>query len=238
MSKKKLIIYFISIILVLILIAVIFYSVNNNKAGSDKEEHNLTQEIQTPSPTQNDKYYQDILSNLSDTNAIIQPTLLPGEGSTFYTAYNLGGKELVIDNHLWKEGSTNREEFQFDGVKLIDDYSGLTFADTINDPLRVEMIKDFIWHGGKPLARIKMNNISNGKYWVFLYVYEDTQSTNMDIYLNKKIVAKDLASGSKGTWSKFGPFAVDVNEGNVEMISTGGDVNFSGIELYRLENRF
>lgn len=80
-----------------------------------------------------------------------------------------------------------------------------------------------------------MSNIDNGKYWVFIYVYEESSPTNMDIYLNRKIVAKNISSGEKGSWTKFGPLAVEVTEGYIEMISTGGDVNFSGIEFYSLQ---
>jgi len=49
---------------------------------------------------------------LSSENVPVQPTLLPGEVSTFYQAYNLGGGEIIIDNHIWQNGRDINANFE------------------------------------------------------------------------------------------------------------------------------
>jgi hypothetical protein len=169
------------------------------------------------------------------------PVLAQNEVSSFYRAINLGGKAVTFDNHLWEDGLTKNERFTYEATVIEDNTSMLenfAFRPAITDPNRVSMMRSLLWHGGRPQgAEITMSQIENGKYWVFVYVFEETAPTTFNIYLNNKLVAEDYNSGQPGDWRKFGPLPVQVMDGTIKFTSTGGDTNFSGIELYRITTK-
>ncbi len=41
-------------------------------------------------------------------------------------------------------------------------------------------------------------------------------------------------SGAAGTWRKLGPFEVGITDGTISLSTTGGAVNFSGVEVWRV----
>ena len=244
--KRKTIVLSVLLVFLLASFTFVFFAYS---AGISIQNFNLTNSTSvtpTPSvvegaglpsitPDPKGDYYNSVLETLDNEETVLEP-ITAIEGSTFfYRGLNLGGEEIVIDGNTLMQGKFPSNDFEFDGSVLLDDYSGVIFTPEIKDQNKIQMFKDFIWHGTAPFSRFKMKNIENGKYLVYLYVYEDTEPTFMDIYINRKVNTKGLITGEKGEWKKFGPFAAETKDNSIEILSTSKDINFSGIELYDME---
>jgi hypothetical protein len=51
------------------------------------------------------------------------------------------------------------------------------------------------------------------------------------------VVARDYYSGREGQWRRLGPWITTVTGGTIEITSSGGAANFSGIEIWRAGDR-
>ncbi len=92
------------------------------------------------------------------------------------------------------------------------------------------MIHSFRWNRH---ASIAVTDVPNGTYAVYAYVWEETGPTTFSIRLNEKLVERDYDSGLAGRWRRLGPWIVDVGDGKITVTASGGDANFSGIEIWR-----
>jgi hypothetical protein len=72
----------------------------------------------------------------------------------------------------------------------------------------------------------------SGVYNVYLYVWEDNVPQTFSLSLEGKSVQANGISGSTGSWKKPGPFRNGITDGTINVAATGGDANFSGIEVY------
>jgi len=146
--------------------------------------------------------------------------------SVLFRAVNLNGPALTIDGNVW-EGSTAPNCT----------YQGQTFENqsiTLSpqtDAARAQMIRSSVY--GNP-CRVTLSSVPPGAYQVFVYSWEDNNSTNFDIALEGSTVQTGHASGNAGRWDKLGPWVTQVTNGTLEVSATGGDANLSGIEVWRL----
>ncbi len=150
--------------------------------------------------------------------------LRAAENATFFRGLNLNGPSVVIDGNTW-EGRDSKtyvcrdKAFEQQQVRLI----------PVTDVERAKMIRSSRWGGN----HVELNKIPKGIYTVFLYVWEDNNSESYAIAVNGKSTVSHLESGPAGTWQKLGPWYVDITNGSIDVTSTGGAANFSGIELWR-----
>lgn len=147
---------------------------------------------------------------------------------TFYRGINLNGNAVTIDGRQWEGGnaanlSSGPYRFCNQNVTLLPP----------TDSARATMIRCSIWGKGTPGARVTVSAVPNGAYLVYLYVWEDNHNQSFTITLNGETRQSAINSGAAGAWQKLGPWPVTVTSGQIKLESSGGDANFSGIEIWR-----
>ncbi|MFY8200161.1 MAG: hypothetical protein ACOVLE_05795, partial [Pirellula staleyi] len=114
------------------------------------------------------------------TTLIAAPVLARQEPASFHRAINLNGPALTIDGHPWESGTaddlkTTSKSFENQNVPL----------KPSTDPSRAKMIRSSRW--GQPVE-LTVTNLPEGRYQVFVYVWEDNASERFSIQLNGKTV--------------------------------------------------
>ena len=143
----------------------------------------------------------------------------------FWRGINVNGPAIEIDGNRW-EG---------------DDAAGFVCRDKPldspqvplrppTDAARAKMVHSFRWNRN---ARIELTNVPKGTYAVYAYVWEETGPTRFTIRLNDRVVQRDYHSGPAGRWRRLGPWIADPSNGKLTITASGGDANFSGIEIWR-----
>ncbi|RIY07520.1 hypothetical protein [Hymenobacter rubripertinctus] len=94
---------------------------------------------------------------------------------------------------------------------------------------RAQMIRSSVY--SKKLT-FTMNNVPNGDYEVYAYLWEDNRAETVSLSLNGQSVLSNYNTGSAGTWKKVGPYAVTVTNGTISLNGSGGDLNLSGVEVW------
>jgi hypothetical protein len=98
------------------------------------------------------------------------------------------------------------------------------------DANRASMIHSFRWDRK---ASLKVTKVPDGRYAVYAYVWEDNNSERFSIRLNGKTVERQYESGAEGQWQRLGPWIISVNNGIIQLTSSGGAANFSGLEIWQ-----
>jgi hypothetical protein len=143
----------------------------------------------------------------------------------FYRGINLNGPTVEIDGNPW------------DG----DDAKNFVCKDTpVNSPQvdlwpptdepRARMIHSFRW--GRQ-AELRINEVADGTYAVYAYVWEDNNPEHFQISLNGQQVERNVNSGDQGQWQRLGPWITSIRSGTVKITARGGAANFSGIEIWK-----
>jgi len=143
----------------------------------------------------------------------------------FYRGINLNGPPIEIDGNRW-EGD-DAPSFECTDRALNSPQVRLRPP---TDDARAKMIHSFRWNGQASLA---LTSVPAGKYAVYAYVWEETRPETLTIRLNGRVVARNYYSGVQGEWHRVGPWIATVTDGKLEIASTGGAANFSGIEVWR-----
>ena len=78
----------------------------------------------------------------------------------------------------------------------------------------------------------RLRDVPRGTYTVFVYVWEDNDPQTFTLSLEGKPVAT-VNSGKGGTWQKLGPWKVEVKDGTLDLTSSGGHANLSGVEIWK-----
>jgi len=91
------------------------------------------------------------------------------------------------------------------------------------------MIRSYVWGN---TVTLNMTAVPSGNYQVWLYVWEDNFAETYSISLEGSLVQSNFNSGSAGTWTKLGPYPVNITDGAINVSSSGGQGNFSGIEVW------
>lgn len=153
----------------------------------------------------------------------VAPVAGQDSNAKFYRAINLNGPALVIDGQSWESGEAGSIEvegnaFENESVPL----------KPSTDPNRAKMIRSSRW--GNSL-NVSLDNIPDGFYQVFVYVWEDNDPEVYAIQLNGQTVARHN-SGTRGEWKRLGPWKTSVKDGRLTLAASGGAANFSGIEVW------
>ncbi len=147
----------------------------------------------------------------------------------FYRAINLNGSAVTIDGNRW-DGS-NAANYSYSGLSFTDNSVALKPA---TDASRTAMIRSSVYANGS--LRVSLTSVPSANYEVYLYVWEDNDAETFSISLEGKVVKANHNSGAAGTWTKLGPYPVSVEDGNIELTTTGGHANISGIEVWGTGN--
>ena len=142
---------------------------------------------------------------------------------TFVRGINLNGPALSIDGRRWEAGDapglvSQAAAFENQGVPLV----------PATDASRAAMIRSSRWNGD-----IVLNGVPDGRYTLFLYVWEDNDPETFSILVNGKEVAHDVHSGSAGVWQRLGPWVTQPRDGAIRIATRGGAANLSGLELWQ-----
>jgi hypothetical protein len=153
---------------------------------------------------------------------------LPGDvpqPGTFYRAINLNGSATVIDGQSW-EGS-NAPNYTYTGTAFANQAVTLNPATDAN---RAAMIRSSVW---STAAAVRLQSVPSGSYTVYLYTWEDNAAETFSISLEGSLVQANYNSGTAGTWRRLGPWTVSVTDGTLDLTTSGGAANLSGIEVHR-----
>ncbi|HTF17513.1 MAG TPA: putative Ig domain-containing protein, partial [Chryseolinea sp.] len=149
-------------------------------------------------------------------------------GNTLYRAININGPALLIDGNNWEAGAsapnllfTNSTAFANQAVTLV----------PATDANRAAMIRSSVWGSGLSLS---LGAIPAATYQIFLYVWEDNSPETFSLSLEGTVVQSNYNSGTTGTWTKLGPYQATINDGTINLNSSGGAANFSGLEVWRI----
>lgn len=154
-------------------------------------------------------------------------TLAADEPAQFFRGLNLNGDAVTIDGQKWDGRDATWYEcedraFENQNVRLVPP----------TDDMRAKMIRSSRWGGN----RIVVNDVPDGRYSLFLYVWEDNNSETYTVRVNERVVAEKVVSGTAGQWQKLGPWIVQPAAGKITLTSQGGAANFSGLEIWRGEH--
>ncbi|WP_242928739.1 Ig-like domain-containing protein [Pontibacter vulgaris] len=141
-----------------------------------------------------------------------------------YRAINLNGEVLTIDGEAWESRSAANLTYTgraFENQTIV--------LNPATDAARAKMIRSSVWERNG-ILKVSLAAMPNASYDVYIYTWEDNAAENYSLYLEgKKII--DRNSGSAGSWAKLGPYRVDLTDGTLNITTSGGAVNLSGLEI-------
>ncbi|MBI3856620.1 MAG: hypothetical protein HY293_13115 [Planctomycetes bacterium] len=148
-------------------------------------------------------------------------------GAVFYRAANLNGPATVIDGRRWDGKAAKDLAFSTDGA--FENQNVVLNPPT--DDARAAMIRSSAFSSAGTAA--KFYGVPPGTYLVYAYFWEDNNPEIYDIFVQGKEVLKGYNSGPAGHWDKLGPYPAVVTEGVLEVHTSGGHANFSGLEVWK-----
>jgi hypothetical protein len=163
-------------------------------------------------------------SNLTTVSAVAAPAA--PAGLTFYRAIALNSPATIIDGRRW-EGKGAPDVSTPEGF----DNQNVPLTPPVADAAKAAMIRSSAFARGS--TWVKLEKVPAGTYQVFLYIWEDNDPQTMDLFVQGKEVLKGYNSGAAGHWDRLGPWTALVTNGTLQIHSTGGDANFSGIEVWK-----
>src|SRR3569623_697041 len=157
--------------------------------------------------------------------AFARPCRADEPSAEFFRGLNLNGRALTIDGHAWDGKDSpryacNGNAFENQAVPLRPE----------TDRARAQMLRSSRW--GRD-CNVDLLEVPDGQYQVFLYVWEDTDSTKFQVLVNDRVVINEYDSRGAGIWKKLGPWTTRHVEGKIRLTARGGDANLSGIEVWR-----
>jgi uncharacterized repeat protein (TIGR01451 family) len=155
------------------------------------------------------------------------PTATPLTG--FIRAINLGGPALVIDGNLW-EGQDSPNYFFGDVFDRTDCFPNPMTP--LPDPNREAMLRCVAWNGTTFVSDITLTNLPNGTYDFYFNRWEDTFAETITHFVQGSPVAVLTIPSSE--WRRMGPYPVTVTDGTISFVSTGGNANIGGVEVWQV----
>ncbi|QRK12074.1 DUF4038 domain-containing protein [Archangium violaceum] len=165
-------------------------------------------------------------SGYTDALLVVERAGTPPTSGTLLRAINLGGPALTIDGRSW-EASSGAANLTLTGTRFEDQSIPLVPATDAN---RAQMIRSCIYG---TTASVAMGAVPSGTYDVYLYVWEDNATKTFDVRVEGTLVQDNYVSGAPGEWKRLGPWVVSVTDGTLNLTTSGGTANLSGLEVYR-----
>ncbi len=154
-------------------------------------------------------------------------TPLPG-GPSFYRAINLNGTPVVIDGNSWEGGTA--PNFTTNGSAACNPWIPVVPS---TDAARTTMIQCYVQQWAHNMV---MSNVPNGTYQVYLYVWLDWVDPNQqpfNIQIEGQTVATGILLSTAGEWRRIGPYAATIADGSINVTTSNGLPNLSGLEVWQ-----
>ena len=167
------------------------------------------------------------------TNTPVPPTATPtpsGTGGSFYRAINVGGAAVTISGESWDANTGTTANFTTNGTAQCNQW--LNLSPSASGTLAA-MITCWRQHWAFDIA---VGSVPNGQYEVYLYVvqsWNDTSAVASTVRLEGAIVGTVNPGTVGGVWNRVGPFAVTISDGTLNLTTSGGILNLSGVEIRR-----
>lgn len=163
-------------------------------------------------------------SGYADALLVVEREGTAPPSGTLYRALNINGPALTIDGRSWEgSGAPNvvltGELFANQTVPLV----------PATDTNRATMIRSSVW---STTAGIRLTSVPAGSYDVYLYTWEDNATKTFDVMLEGRVVQAGYVSGPAGTWKRLGPWVVTISDGTLDLTTSGGAANLSGLEVF------
>jgi hypothetical protein len=166
--------------------------------------------------------------SLADEEQVSVTVQAPAGGLSFYRAINLNGDPITLDGNNW--GGRTASNYTTNGTSFVNTITTLIPS---TDATRTGMIRSSVWQRN---LQLNLTAVPSGTYQVNLYVWEDNNPETFSITLEGRTVLTNYNSGPAGTWKKLGPYQTNITDGTISLVTTGGAANFSGIEVWRVQN--
>jgi hypothetical protein len=72
----------------------------------------------------------------------------------------------------------------------------------------------------------------NGSYDVYLYNWEDNNPATFSLNIENQPVLSNFNSGAAGSWRRLGPYRTQISDGQLNITTSGGHANLSGLEIW------
>jgi hypothetical protein len=168
------------------------------------------------------------------TNTPMPPTATPTPGGgvvgTFYRAINLGGPSIVLNGGTWDANATTTTNFTTNGTALCNPWMTLTPAIS---GTQATMVQCWRQHWSFSMA---MSAVPNGQYLVYIYVVQswaDNAAATSTIGIEGAAVGTVNPTNIAGRWTRVGPYTVNMTDGTLNVTTSGGILNFAGLEVRR-----
>ncbi|MFN8419513.1 MAG: DUF6605 domain-containing protein [Anaerolineae bacterium] len=152
--------------------------------------------------------------------------------SVFYRAVNLGGAATTIDGNAWEANTGTTTNLTTNGTASCSSWQGVTPTTDANRTAMIQCSRQHWAHN------IVMSAVPNGQYEISLYVWQDWADPNPTAYSiaieGTTLVPSYTPGPAAGKWDKFGPFTVTISDGTVNVTTSGGPANLSGLEVWRV----
>jgi glucose/arabinose dehydrogenase len=160
------------------------------------------------------------------TSALVNVTVQnPAPGLVLYRAINLNGPAMSIDNQTW-EASATAANFTFAAGSFANQNVPLIPATDAN---RATMIRSSIWGSA---VFLNVLQTPNGSYDVYLYNWEDNNPATFSLNIENQPVLSNFNSGAAGSWRRLGPYRTQISDGQLNITTSGGHANLSGLEIW------
>ena len=181
------------------------------------------------------RWYAALQSVLTPGGPTLTPTFTPTPTNTpqpgeraFYRAINLNGPALTIDGNAWE--ALTAPNYTTNGFASCNPWQSLVPSTDTN---RTSMIRCHVQHWAHAFT---MSGLTAGSYEVYVYTWLDWNNTANEPFslsIEGQTAQTGILLNGAGQWLKLGPFVRSVNDGVLNVTTSGGLPNLSGIEVWR-----
>lgn len=162
------------------------------------------------------------------TGTTVTPTPTTGN-LTLVKAINMNGSAVTVDSVTYEAETSSGIQVSTTAQRF--NSQSVTLNPAVSNMSKASMIRSSVWgNNGALTAQLPL---TNGTYQVVIYNWEDTTAQTIGVQLEGSNVASNINTGSVGSWRALGPYTVTVNDGTLNIGFTGGDANFSGLEIWK-----
>jgi len=139
-------------------------------------------------------------------------------------AVNLGGGAVTIDGQVWQSQAE---------AGVVTNGTLLSVPALVLSPVasgdRASMLRDFRYL--RSGLSVRVPGVVDGSYDVFVSVVEDNFPVTFSLNLEGVRVLTGASSGAAGSWSRLGPYRVQVADGALDLTASAVSVNVAGLEI-------
>jgi len=158
----------------------------------------------------------------------------------FYQGVNLGGPALTIEGHGWlSQAAALRAGLILNSAASFSaEYSFPVIPSP--DAATLKMLSSAVWKPGTVAGQglSLVHPLPRGDYLVYVYLIENYRDAYrvLDLRLEGVTAAAAIGELPLGSWKRYGPYPVSVNDGklNIDLVNAGrGDPGLAGYTIFR-----